>query len=83
MKGIQKLILLGAGISFLALAQKKRPEGLLQLTIPPIIVIFINRRRNEIEIILFAAGIAECFFPVREIDNPIGFVDFLIAFWAS
>ncbi len=69
--------------TFLALSKKKRPEGLFQLAIPSVIIIFINRRRNEIEIILFAAGIAECFFPVREIDNPIGFVDFLIAFWAS
>lgn len=83
MKGIQKLIQLGAGISFLALSKKKRPEGLFQLAVTPIIVIFINSRRNEIEIILFPAGIAESFFAVWEIDNPIGFVDFLIAFWAN
>jgi hypothetical protein len=77
------LIQNGAGISFFALSKKKRPEGLFQLAIPSIIVIFINRRRNKIEIILFAAGIAESLFPVWEIDNPIGFVDFLIAFWAN
>jgi hypothetical protein len=83
MKGIQKLSQFRTGMTFLALSKKKRPEGLFQLTIPPVIVIFINCRRNEIEVVLFAAGIAECFFTVWEIDNPIGFVDFLIAFWAS
>jgi hypothetical protein len=83
MKGIQKLIQFRAGMTFLALAKKKRPEGLFQLTVTPIVIIFINCRRNEIEIILFPTGIAESFFPVWEIDNPIGFVDFLIAFWAS
>jgi hypothetical protein len=70
-------------LAFLALSKKKRPEGLFQLAIPPIIVIFINRRRNEVEVVLFSAGIAESFFSVWEIDNPIGFVDFLIAFWAN
>jgi len=68
---------------FLSVIKKKRPEGLLYLTIPSIVVVFINSRRNEIEIILFPAGIAESFFPVWEIDNPIGFVVFLIAFWAN
>ncbi len=67
----------------LSVIKKKRPSGLFKLAVTPIIVIFINFRRNEVEIILFAAGIAECFFAVWEIDNPIGFVDFLIAFWAS
>ena len=79
----QKLIQFRSGISFLALSKKKRPEGLFQLAVTPVIAIFINSRRNEIEIILFAAGIAESLFSVREIDNPVGFVDFLIAFWAS
>jgi hypothetical protein len=79
----QKLILLGAGMTFLALSKKKMPSGLVQLAVPSIVVIFINGRRNEVEIVLFPAGIAESFFPVWEIDNPIGFVDFLIAFWAN
>jgi len=70
-------------IGFLSVIKKKRLEGLFQLAVTPIIVIFINSRRNEVEVVLFAAGIAESFFPVREIDNPIGFVDFLIAFWAN
>jgi hypothetical protein len=67
----------------LSVIKKKRPSGLFQLAVTPIIVIFINFRRNEVEIILFPAGIAESFFPVWEIDNPIGFADFLIAFWAN
>ena len=72
-----------AGKCFLALSKKKKPSGLFQLAIPPVKVIFINSGRNEVEIILFAAGITEIFFPVWEIDNPIGFVDFLVAFWAN
>jgi len=47
---------------FLSVIKKKRPEGLFQLAVTPVIIIFINRRRNEVEIILFPAGIAESFF---------------------
>jgi len=46
----------------LSVIKKKRPEGLFQLAVTPVKIIFINCRRDEIEIILFPAGIAESFF---------------------